>query len=233
MVKMEKSFGDLKKPQELKDWAYASIKKAVLNGEIPPGQQLHVEELAERMNISRTPIRDALIMLEHEGLINVTSRVGFFVKGITRQELEELFELRMLTEGYAAEKSAFYLTEDDLSQLDSLHQNAVAAFEKDDLMLFNQFETDLHDFLIKHSRNQRLLKMIEGLKDLTHRERLYALSSRDNVRESIQEHKKLLEALHHRDGELAGRCMRAHLENVKNRLLRILGRKVDGETNGA
>ncbi len=212
----------LVRPKELGNWAYETIKESILNRRVAPCEQLRIEDMARRMNISRTPIREALIRLEREGLVRINSRVGFFVCELTQNDLRELFELRELTEGYAAEKAAPSLSEEDLAQIDDLHRNAVSAFERNDLTLFNQYEIALHDFIIGHSGNMRLSRMIEGLKDLTYRERQYALSSRENVAQSIQEHRLLIEALHGRDGGQAGRLMRLHLRNVRDRLQRIL-----------
>jgi DNA-binding GntR family transcriptional regulator len=212
----------LTKPMDLKRWAYETIKEHILNQRVGPREQLRIEDLGRQLNISRTPIREALLQLQSEGLVLINSRVGFFVRELTRRDLRELFELRELAEGYAAEKAAPTLTDEDLSQIDLLHQNAVSAFERDDLGQFNKSETALHDFLIRHSGNLQLLKMIEGLKDLTYRERQYALGSKDNVSQSIREHSELIAWLHRRDGEQAGRLMRRHLRNVRERLLSML-----------
>ncbi len=209
----------LSKPSDLKDWAYENIKQVILNSQILPGEQLHIEKLAEKMSISRTPIREALLKLQSDGLVRAASRVGFFVSGITKRDLRELFELREITEGYAAEKAAPLLTDDDLAQIDNLHKKGVSAVEKGDLSEFNEMEIALHSFIIQHSQNRRLLKLIESLKDLTYRERLLALKSIENVRESLAEHKKIVDALHKRDAKLAGQLMKAHISNVKQRLL--------------
>lgn len=212
-------FQKLTKPKDLKNWAYETIKNNILNMQVEPREQLRIEDLAKLMNVSRTPIREALLRLESEGLVKASSRVGFFVVEITRDDLEELFELRKLTEGYAAEKAAVLMTAEDVERMSAIHQQAVTAFANNDLMKFNEHETALHDYLIRHSGNQRLLKMIEGLKDLTYRERLLALRLRENVEQSIEEHWRLIEALRERNAERAGALMQEHLENVKNRLL--------------
>jgi DNA-binding GntR family transcriptional regulator len=212
----------LTKPKDLKAWAYETIKDDILNRRVEPGEKLRIEVLAKKLSISRTPIREALLRLESEGLVRIASRVGFFVCDLTQQGIRELFELRELIEGYAAEKAAPALSDDDLEQISDLQQKATAAFEQDDLLSFNKYEIALHDFLISHSGNAQLLKMIEGLKDLTYRERQYALRSRENVSKSIQEHRMLIGALQAHDGIQAGQLMRAHLRNVRDRLLCIL-----------
>ncbi len=216
------------KPKALQSWAYEHIKDIILNRQVQPGRQLRIEDLAKKLNISRTPIREALLKLESEGLVRISSRVGFFVADFTVSDLRELFELRELIEGYAAEQAAPKLTSKDLERIEQLQESAAAAFQKNDLAGFNQCEIALHDYVLGHSGNQRLLKLIEGLKDLIYRERQYALKSRDNVRRFIQEHRVLINALRERDVEKAGLLMRAHLRNVRDRLLGILD-----QSNGA
>ena len=210
------------KPSDLKGWAYDTIKQVILNSQVRPGEQLHIEKLAEKMNVSRTPIREALLRLEGDGLVESASRVGFFVKGITKRDLRELFELREITEGYAAEKAASLLTDDDLAQIDSLQKEAVSAVEQKNLPKFNEMEIALHTFIIKKSQNRRLLKLIESLKDLIHRQRFLALKSFENVKKSLNEHQLIINALHKRDGKLAGELMKKHICAVRNRLLEFL-----------
>lgn len=213
---------ELEKPVELKDWAYSSIKKAILNSELPEGQQLHIDRLAQEMKISRTPIREALIILEHEGLVSVSPRVGFFVKGISRHDIEELFELRALVEGYAAEKAAEHLEDADLEEIDQLNREGGKAVEQGELEKFLETEIELHSSIMTHAQNKHLLRMVRSLKDLTYRERRLSLESIENVRLSLAEHQRIIEALRKKNGKLAGMMMRKHLRNVKERLLALL-----------
>ncbi len=218
MIELE----EFSKPKDLKHWAYETIKEIILDGQIEPGGQLRTDDLAQRLKISRTPIREALLQLESEGLVRANSRVGFFVTETQRIDIQEVYEIRGLIEGYAAEKAAPLLTDEDLALIDGEQQKAIDAVARDDLLEFNRHEVALHEFLIKRACNQRLLKMTESLKDLTHRERMYALKSHENVELSLQEHQRLIAALHDRDGDRAGRCMREHLRNVNDRLQALL-----------
>ena len=209
------------KHSDLKDWAYDVIKEAILAFQFAPGVQLHIQELAKQMDISRTPIREALLRLENDGLVRAVPRVGFFVTEITRSDLRELFELRGLLEGYAAQEAASLLSDDDLAHMDRLFENSVSAVERGELKEFLEAETALHTFLIEHCGNSRLIQVMESLKDLTYRERILSIESLDNVRESCVEHQAILDALHKRDGALAGERMRVHIRNVKRRLLQF------------
>jgi len=212
----------LRKPSALKDWAYGIIKDSILSFRFPPGAQLRIEQLADEMGISRTPIREALLKLESDGLVRTVPRVGFFVTEITKRDLEELFELRELLESYAAGKIAPLLTDDDLAHIKRLLETSVSAVERGDLDEFLKAEIAFHTFLIEGCDNRRLVEVMKGLEDLTHRERVLSLRSLENVRESLTEHQRIAEALHQRDGELASRRMREHIRNVRKRMLQFV-----------
>ncbi len=209
-------------PSALKDSVYEIIKDMIVHLDPKDGEQLRVEAIANRMGISRTPVREALLRLESEGLVRTVPRVGFFVKGITKQDLRELFELREITEGYAAEKAAVLISGEDIARIEELQSQSKQAVDEGDFERFIGMEAELHSLIIKNSRNSRLLKMIESIKELTYRERLLSLRSPENVKLSVEEHQRIVEALRNRDGKLAGKLMRAHIRAVQNRLLEFL-----------
>ena len=209
------------KPSALKDWAYHTIKEAILNFQFPPGVQLHIEELSAQLGTSRTPVRDALARLEGDGLVHTVPRVGYFVTAITRRDLEELFELRALLESYAAKRAAAHMTDDDLAHLDRLLEDSNAAVERGELAEFLHGEIALHTFITEQAHNRRLVEMMESLRDLTYRERVLSLKSLENVQQSCVEHQKIVEALHQRNSDLAGKCMWEHIWAVRERMLQF------------
>jgi DNA-binding GntR family transcriptional regulator len=213
------------KPTALNDWAYESIKNEILNLTYPPGAQLPVEILAERMAISRTPIREALLRLQSDGLVQSVARVGFFVTEITEKDLSELFELRTLLECHAAAKAAPRLTDADIKEVDRLAAQSLAAVDKGDMASFLDVDTRLHSLLIERSENSRLIAMMETIRDLTYRERGLSIRSPDTVRETLKEHQRLAEALRQHDGELASQRMGEHLDAVRQRVLAVIQSK--------
>lgn len=217
-----KPFAYENKPSNLKDWAYDTIKQLILTLNVKPGEQLHIEDLSKKMKVSRTPIREALLKLESEDLVEANARVGFFVKRITKKDLDELFEIREITESYAAKKAALLVKDSDVAWIDKLQKEAVRAVKKGKLNEFNEKEIALHTFIIEKSQNQRLLKLVESIKDLTYRQRLLALESMDNVKKSLTEHQKIINALQNRNSNLAAKLMSNHISAVKNRMLAIL-----------
>ncbi len=221
----------LVKPAGLKDWAYETIKTMILDLAFIAGEQLDIKTLSGQMRISRTPLREALLRLESEGLVRAKPRVGFFVRGVTKQDLRELFELRELTEGYAAEKAAQRLSAADFAYIEELQRKSEEAVAAGDLERFTEAEIGLHSLILDKSENRRLLQMIESIKDLTHCERMMAVRSQEdakkslvlaNVRESVEEHRRIVEALCRKDGRMAGQAMRRHIRAVAERLLKFL-----------
>jgi DNA-binding GntR family transcriptional regulator len=216
------SSSNLQKPSDLNNWAYRIIKNQILNFEVKAGEQLRVETLADKMGISRTPIREALLRLVNEGLVKAESRVGYFVRGMTKRDLIELFELREILESYAAEKAAKLMRDDELEYLQTLHTKSVQAVKQSKLSKFVELEIKLHNLIIEKSDNRRLFEMLESLKDLTYRERVLSVESMDNLKASLKEHSEVVEALSCKNGKLASQKMRKHIQSVKGRLLEFL-----------
>lgn len=210
------------KPSALTDWAYTTIKESILSLRIPPGTQLHIDQMADQMGTSRTPIREALLRLESDGLIRVSPRVGFFVTEITKRDLSELFEIREMLESQAAKEAASALSDQDLAYLASLLHTSEAAVERGDLSKFLETEIQFHNFIVQHARNRRLVSMMESLRDLTYRERVISLQSIDNVRATVNEHRKILQALRDHNPELASQLMSEHIFAASDRIVQLV-----------
>lgn len=207
------------KPAALTDWAYATIRQAILSLEVPPGAQLRVDDLIARMGISRTPVREALLRLEADGLVRTVPRVGFFVTEITQRDLVELFELRELLESYATKRTVATMSDQDLAYIDGVLAQAESAVEQEDLPGFQATEVAFHNFFLERAQNQRLLAIMATLHDLTYRQRVLSLAYIENVRLSLAEHQTIAAALHEHDAERAGRLMAEHMAAAKRRLL--------------
>jgi len=207
------------KPLALKDWAYQILKEDILNFRLPPGTVVRIQSLSEELNISRTPIREALLSLEKEGLVHAESRVGFFVTEITRRDLEELYELRAVLESYAVQTAVPYVTEEDLSRLEYEIETCQTAIEHGELEKFLEADTAFHALLLQRAPNSRLTVMMEGFRDFTHRIYYLGLDCVEDIRESLVEHRKILGAIRQRDSQLAAVLMQDHLHSVMVRLL--------------
>jgi DNA-binding GntR family transcriptional regulator len=220
------------KPAALKDWAYAVIKQAILNLEIGPGEQLHVDDVAQQMGTSRTPIREALVSLEKDGLVTAVPRVGYFVTPITIRDLEELFELRALLESYATKQAVSKLTPADIEQVEQLLQESCRAVDDGRFEDFLPPEIALHEMLIQRSGNRRLAELMQTLSDLTYRERRLSLKDQHGLRHSCDEHRRLVQAICRGDAEEAGAAMWDHMWGARQRMVELavaLGEKREPE----
>jgi DNA-binding GntR family transcriptional regulator len=216
------STNQLEKPIGLTDWAYQRLKSAILNLTLAPGTQLCINDIVTEYNISRTPIREAFLQLEKDGLVRVVPRVGFFVTDITRQDLEELYVIRELLESRAIEVAVNNLNESDLAIIDNLMQIGYKCIEERDVDKYLQAEIDFHTLLINHSQNQRLISIMESLQDLSLRWRTLSLQSFENLKLSHVEHMKIVEAMKLRDAKKASQLMSEHIRNSQERILQLV-----------
>lgn len=207
------------KPAALTDWTYQYLKKSILNLDFRPGEQLHIEEFTKKLEVSRTPIREAFLRLATEGLVDVRPRVGYFVSDITEQDIRDLFEVREIVETRAARQAAEALTDEELEKLKTLLEESEQAVKEGDFKTYINNDVEFHDYLQKHVSNQRLLAVMESLNDLTHRERVLSTRMNINIKCTLVEHGKIVEALVDRDGKAASDFMAEHLKNVCQRLV--------------
>lgn len=220
------------KPAALTDWAYTNIKEDILNLRVQPGHQLHIEKLSEELGISRTPIREALLRLETAGLVQVLPRVGFFVADITTNDIAELFEVREWLESNAAAKAVSTLTDDDLAGLDELMANTARAIEQGDSGKFLEFEEAFHNLIIQRCGNKHLLGVMESLYNLTRRERVLSIRSKENISWSLVEHQQVVAAFHARNALQASAMMVAHIRAASARLCNSLAMKREDAEKG-
>jgi DNA-binding GntR family transcriptional regulator len=211
-----------KKPSALTDWTYQYLKEKILNLEIKPCEQIHIEQFIEQLQVSRTPIREAFLKLAAEGLIEIRPRVGYFLTDVTEKDIRELFEIREIIETRAAKKAAVLLSEEELESMKNLISESYSAIEKGDFHTYISNEIKFHGYLQKHIQNKRLSAFMDSLNDLTHRERVMSIQAVENIRQTLIEHQNILEGLVKRDGNLAEWYMGEHLHNVSDRLVKHL-----------
>lgn len=213
------------KPASLTEWTYSYLKERILNLDLKPGEQIHIKEYAEKLEISRTPIREAFLRLMADGLVVVRPRVGYFISDITEQDIRELFEIRELIETRATRKAVDLLTDEDLEQMQKILDESQKAVEAGDLNVFIRNDVKFHGFLEKHVQNSHMKAFFDSIIDLTHRERIMSIKILDNVNQSITEHIRILDGLKQRDANLAERFMEEHLSNVSERLIKYVREK--------
>ena len=210
---------DLDSYKPLRDLVLEAIRSAIMNGTLQPRERLMEIQLAEELGVSRTPIREALRKLELEGFIVMVPRKGAYVADLSFKDIADVFEIRAALEGLAAGLAAERITEDELENMERLIVGKQEAINSGDIDKLVEVDTSFHELLYKASRNNRLAAIISNLREQIQRFRLTSLSFPGRNKESLQEHKQLVEAIQARDSQLARQLAQEHIENAENVLI--------------
>src|SRR5215813_13441095 len=209
--------------RKVTDWVYEELKSAIVDLRLAPGDPLREAALADQLGVSKTPIREALIRLEQEGLVETTSFKGAVVTGYSRQDLIEIYELRELLENAAARAAAESMSDADRDRLRSICRESRKLRKGRDAAGLAALISAFDDVLFDQVRNGRIRALIGNLR--AHLTRIGYLTAEipGRIDASVDEHEKILEAIAARDPELAERQMSAHIRSVRDDQLRALG----------
>jgi DNA-binding GntR family transcriptional regulator len=209
----------------LSDKVYEILKKKILERELRPGDKVFVDEVAQQLGVSRTPVKDALNRLALEGLIDKVARRGTFVSRLSVQEVDELFDLRLILELYAAQKvlekgKAGTL----LSEIGQCMANIDRIAESDDpdYDAYMAWNRDLHLAAIRLANNHRLLHMYESLNIHIQVARVHYLHDIESVTHTQQEHQAIYEAFESGDLEQVKKAISTHISSVRTEVLKGL-----------
>ncbi len=184
------------------DEVYEFLRNQILTGEIRSGDKLVVLELAEKLNVSRTPVREALHKLEMEKLIHsLKPKVGYLVRDVTDDDVAEICDIRMLTEAFAAKRASGKITEKELDRLDELIRLTDGCISKKDNGKIVELDTEFHDIICRASRSTRIEEINQRLRDHMLRFRIKALCVSAIALKSNEGHRRIARAL--RSGDMA------------------------------
>lgn len=217
----------------LRDHVYERILELLLSGGLEPGTRLGIDTIARELDVSPTPVREAMVQLERTGLVTREALKGYRVAPpLGTDQLAELFDARLMLETTAARMAAPATAEmlEDLRSAQQRHARAgdavagaLARGRVDPALTAEYFaaDTEFHDVVLHHSRNRYLAQMSETLGAQVHRMRQTALQGVPDVEEAVAEHAAVLEAYASGDAETPVAAMHRHLENVRERSLRF------------
>ena len=207
------------------DNAYDRLKDGILRNELTPGFQALEVELALKLGMSRTPVREALIRLESEGLIELVPRRGVRVTPISPDDMREIYEILTALEPQAAASVAMARpTPQQLAGLEEATADMEAALDVDDLDAWAEADNRFHKRLLDLSDNRRLSDFVKKLLDQSHRARIVTVRLRERPTKSTEEHRQILDCLRSGDSEGAHRVFRQHRQRAAKELLDILER---------
>lgn len=197
--------------QSISEETYAEIKRALIQGDFEPGQRLSEPELALRFSTSRSPIREALVRLEHEGFVERTSNGRIRVVALSVDDLEQLYVLRANIEGLAARLAAPRLRTIDLERMAQYIDDMERCVKKRDAAGAIAAGQEFHDVIMRECGNRPLVEVLEGLRARISRFRAVVASFREYDPERVTEHRRILKALYQRKPEVAQLEMMNHV----------------------
>jgi DNA-binding GntR family transcriptional regulator len=208
-------------PTLIKDQIYDKIKKEILSGGISPGSRVLEGRLAKQVNVSRTPVREALHVLEMEGFLESFPRVGYRVRQITWMEAIEINEIRAVLEPLAVKKAIESEDQSYIGELEEVLKKAEKAARQNQINSFLQHDAEFDEMIVRASGMKTLVDVWATLR---HRLKLYRIGAQDSLEtmmRSIKGHWKIFEYLKAKDKEGVTRAIIEHLEDSKQDIRRI------------
>lgn len=219
---MKKTTADTLETENLATKARRAIEDAILSGRLLPGDVLDERIWANRLGISRTPIREAIRDLTSQGLVKSPPRQQAFVCKVDGSELIELFEALIGLETLVAELAARRITDAELEKLRSVHEASEAAMKKGDIEAFQACNMRFHTQLADASRNETLLRYLRSVRTRVTPYRAWLFEKLDRMTQSFADHGNIIEALEKRDSVLVRQLMREHEKIDSDRLFDFL-----------
>jgi DNA-binding GntR family transcriptional regulator len=197
--------------------AYKEIKAKIISFYLKPGEKIFENEIAKALKISRTPVREALLILEHERLVECDGRIGFIVRKLNAKEIEEYFSIRKLFEAFAVPLIVERITPSEIEALKKNVTEAQTYLKKNDFHNIVQCETKFHEILWRSTKSEVFFQLISGLSDKFQWIRAIALSAQGACRESIDDHKKILSLVEKKDSDTLKKFIALHIEHARKK----------------
>lgn len=207
----------------LRDVVFNTLRNAILTGELSPGERLMEIKLADKLGVSRTPIREAIRKLELEGLVVNTPRKGAEVANISAEDLRDVLEVRRSLEVLAIRLACDKMTEETL---ELLHENIDAFKHSVDAKATSDIasvDVSFHDIIYKSTGNNRLIQILNNISEQMYRYRFEYIKNKEAWNRLVEEHMNIYEAIKNRDKELAVKSILLHIDNQERDIRKKMG----------
>lgn len=206
----------------LRDVVFNTLRQAILRGELKPGERLMEIHLADRLGVSRTPIREAIRKLELEGLVTMIPRRGAEVARITEKNLRDVLEVRRALDAFSCELACDRITKKEEEELHRACEEFVSATTTRDATVIAAADVKLHDIIVRAAGNERLTELINNLSEQMYRYRIEYIKDTDNYDRLIEEHRIIYESIVKKDKQTAARTVKLHIDNQERSILKLL-----------
>ncbi len=208
-----------RKYKNLSEEVYEIIKKKIICHEFKPGERVIDKHIAEELGVSRSLVRQAFNILEKQELLVQIPRTGFFVREITRKDVQEIYDIRKLLETEATRLAVPGIKEEDINYLEKIFNRAKEELKEGIVKNTIKADANLHDIIQNNCGNQRLAKMIKKYSNQYVFYRIIDLSHIKRAEKSYREHYRIFTAIKNKDVVKSTQLMSKHIENAKNIIL--------------
>lgn len=206
----------------LRDVVFNTIRQAILNGELEPGERLMEKQLADRMGVSRTPIREAIRKLELEGLVVMVARKGAEVARITEKDLKEVLEVRCALEELAVKIACERMSEKNLARLIKTMEEFKNAVNKKSVEKIIEKDVEFHDIIFEATENEKLIQILNNLREQFYRYRVEHIRKSKDHTDLLKEHEDIVKAITEREPMKAMESIRTHIINQETTVIKFI-----------
>ncbi len=201
---------------------YESLREMIASGLLVTGARIDERVIAEQLGVSRTPLREAIVKLAKEGLVEQRPYRGNYVRAFSPKQVNDLYETRMVLEGLATRRAVTNLTDEGLAELTDTLDDIQTALARGDMAAFSVADQRFHTTIARLSGNETVIESLERLRAQVQLVRLAANRDPDLVERTARERPEILAALRDRDADRAARLMEEHIDGVRRTVLKQL-----------
>jgi DNA-binding GntR family transcriptional regulator len=203
----------------LRDVVFNTLRQAILTGELKPGERLMEIHLANRLGVSRTPIREAIRKLELEGLVTMIPRRGAEVAQITEKSMNDVLEVRRAVDALCAELACERITKEELESLKDACDAFEQAVKTKDIKRIAEADVELHDIIVQATGNQRLIQLVNTLSEQMYRYRFEYIKDYSQHEKLVEEHRIIYESIVKKDRNTASEAAKMHIDNQERTII--------------
>lgn len=213
----------------MREQVYQILRDEICAGVYPPGYRLQELELAEHLNVSRSPLREALRQLAGDGLVVEIPNKGVYVKAFTPKDIEEIFDLRLMLENYGIGKSAENVTSARIKRLLELLGELERTFDLGDVKAYTLYDEQLHSEIVALAGNDLVNEVYARVRIMNQQFRVLSLSNAQRFSESFDEHRTIIQSIATGDIASAIEAERTHLERARNTIVTLMEKNKTGK----
>lgn len=206
---------------------FNALEDAILNEKYKDGDSLNELKISAELGVSRTPVREALMQLELEGLVKNIPNKGAVVIGVSQKDIRDIYEIRTRIEGLAARLCTEKINADELKALEKIADLQEFYLSKNDFEQIKELDGDFHNIIYNASRSRPLKFMLTNFHNYIKRARNISVQTEGRAGKTVAEHRAILQAIRDGDAELAEKLIAEHIANAETNLLSHTGFKTD------